>query len=165
MFGNKSLQNNNNSRRRQYSPKGKPVLLTLQYIIKTISNHIKHLTKHKLAQHLQSKPIIKTSHITTPTTQRHTITRQPPTPHQIAEPERHTTQTPIRDITLLLKLLYNNNLHTHKAMSTISTIQNTKNTNYIQITILRKKLPTYQHEYPVLLSQLLCSLFLGCLPL
>ena len=29
------------------------------------------------------------------------------------------------DITPLLKLLYNNNLHIHKAMSTISTIQNT----------------------------------------
>ena len=41
------------------------------------------------------------------------------------------------DITPLLKLLYNNNLHIHKAMSTISTIHNTnyQNTNYIQIII------------------------------
>ena len=33
-----------------------------------------------------------------------------------------TTFTLNCDITPLLKLLYNNNLHTHKAMSTISTI-------------------------------------------
>ena len=48
----------------------------------------------------------------------------------------------------LLKLLYNNNLHTHKAMSTISTIQNTnyQDTNYIQIITNQEKLPTYQHE-------------------
>ena len=52
------------------------------------------------------------------------------------------------DITPLLKLLYNNNSHKHKAMSTISTIQNTnyQNTSYIQTTTLQKKLPTYQHE-------------------
>ena len=47
-----------------------------------------------------------------------------------------------------LKLLYNNNLHIHKAMSTISTIHNTnyQNTNYIQIITNQEKLPTYQHE-------------------
>ena len=52
------------------------------------------------------------------------------------------------DITPLLKLLYNNNLHIHKAMSTISTIHNTnyQNTNYIQIITNQEKLPTYQHE-------------------
>ena len=52
------------------------------------------------------------------------------------------------DITPLLKLLYNNNLHIHKAMSTISTIHNTnyQNTYYIQIITNQEKLPTYQHE-------------------
>ena len=37
----------------------------------------------------------------------------------------------------------------------MSTIQNTnhQNTNYLQITLLQKKLPTYQHEYPVLLRK------------
>ena len=52
------------------------------------------------------------------------------------------------DITSLLKLLYNNNLHTHKAMSTISTKYKLY-TNYYK----SKKLPTYQHEYPVLLRK------------
>ena len=57
------------------------------------------------------------------------------------------------DITPLLKLLYNNNLHTHKAMSTMSTKYKLPKyklyTNYYKI----KKLPTYQHEYPVLLRK------------
>ena len=43
---------------------------------------------------------------------------------------RNTTQTLICDITPLLKLLYNNNLHTHKTMSTISTNQNTNYQKY-----------------------------------
>ena len=52
------------------------------------------------------------------------------------------------DITPLLKLLYNNNLHTHKAMSTISTIHKIQITKIQTIYKLLqiKKLPTYQHE-------------------
>ena len=40
-------------------------------------------------------------------------------------------------------------------MSTMSIIQSTnyQNTNYIQIITNQKKLPTYQHEYPVLLRK------------
>ena len=63
-----------------------------------------------------------------------------------AESQRYQKLT--CDITPLLKLLYNNYLHIHKAMSTISTIHNTnyQDTNYIQIITNQEKLPTYQHE-------------------
>ena len=40
----------------EYNPKGKPVLLTLLYIIKLISNYFKHLVKSYLAHYLQFKP-------------------------------------------------------------------------------------------------------------
>ena len=67
--------------------------------------------------------------------------------------ETNHNVTLICDITPLLKLLYNNNLYTHKAMSTISTKYKLPKyklyTNYYK----SKKLPTYQHEYPVLLRK------------
>ena len=67
---------------------------------------------------------------------------------RIKSDTRNAKQKLTCDITPLLKLLYNNNLHIHKAMSTISTIHNTnyQNTNYIQIITNQEKLPTYQHE-------------------
>ena len=70
------------------------------------------------------------------------------------------------DITPLLKLLYNNNLHTHKAMSTMSTKYKLPKyelyTNYYKI----KKLPTYQlNILSCSGSQLQYSPSLGCLPL
>ena len=73
------------------------------------------------------------------------------------------------DITLLLKLLYNNNLHIHKAMSTISTIHKIQITKIQSIYKLLKIKKNYQHintSNPSCSgSQLQYSPSLGCLPL
>ena len=66
---------------------------------------------------------------------------------------RNAKQTLTRDITPLLKLLYNNNLHIRQCLQYLPyKIQITKiQTIYKLLQI--KKLPTYQHEYPVLLRK------------
>ena len=152
------------------NPKGKPVLLTLQYTIRIILNHIKYSRNHIQNSTLQRKSnnqniLHYRSNNMTPYL---TSDNDAKLKHGSDYIQNHNV-TLNCDITPLLKLLYNNNLHIHKAMSTISTIHKIQIT---KIQTIYKSLyyeRNYQHINMNILScsgsQLRYSPSLGCLPL